>query len=815
MGKKLIALLPIVLIIACFATACNTTKYKVSFYNDQSLYKSVQTDGKTIVMPEDPSKENYEFDGWYLDKDTWQQPFGVSSGLITNPLTSDISVYAKWVEKDSPDKSKLGSAFTGMAISEDEKGNYSILDFTTTIVMNEDSGVMFYPAGYSDEADYAYHYVVDEDGKEKYEFYLQDGEGGYEYTPSGTGEIINGNRLVITLKYDGNEYKFDNTLYKLTITYGTAGSKQTGEYMAPSGYSLMYPLLNLPTDGDILRVDGEEYTYEEFVELKMPAKNCTVDITPNRVLASQFNGLVSAKSDDGKTADIRFTSTPVVSGQAYCGMVITYEGTNYNAAYVVDNGKLALYAVDSTTLTAIGDGVIAGRTLKLNIMFDGIIYSFKCDLYRLNVSSGGSMFTLWASPGVLVKDVMVGVQLKVGKGFSMNSKEYTAADFETVTMPSEDCVLTIDAEAIDKDIENNPFNGAISTADGNAVLRFSNEAYGENYVVTLVDRTNMLTEYLLYSNVDGVTTLNSISDEGELVKLTEGTIGETENATHMEISFTYNDIEYSFSADIYELYITYLEHNGTKVELDSVFVQGGIPMIYALDDVLLESDTIEFESEKYTVDEFSTVTMPTDTRRITISPNAFTYGVFSGILQGETATGDTVIAVFQGEDQAEDSGVSIAEAAIVIGDETLSGYYVIDMGKIMLFTVEDGEAVQIGEGYVSGNNLVLNMYTATGELIELSGSMHIFDLTYKCTYTDEDDEEQTVVEENTIWVAEGYEFSDLLDFLGIQFGNGAYVAYGDGLYRTAEELAEFRSMAMPSENVEIVIEGGDIGKIQA
>ncbi len=50
------------------------------------------------AMPEDPTKEGYVFDGWFLDDDTFETPFNVDN-ILNLELTEDITVYAKWIEE--------------------------------------------------------------------------------------------------------------------------------------------------------------------------------------------------------------------------------------------------------------------------------------------------------------------------------------------------------------------------------------------------------------------------------------------------------------------------------------------------------------------------------------------------------------------------------------------------------------------------------------------------------------------------------------------------------------------------------------------
>ena len=98
--KRLKSLLIILVICLCSSfTACgNPTKFDLDFIVDDEVYETISTAGNaTIQMPEDPEKEGYTFDGWYWDKDVWEEPFTANS-LLDAPLSSDMKVYAKWTE---------------------------------------------------------------------------------------------------------------------------------------------------------------------------------------------------------------------------------------------------------------------------------------------------------------------------------------------------------------------------------------------------------------------------------------------------------------------------------------------------------------------------------------------------------------------------------------------------------------------------------------------------------------------------------------------------------------------------------------------
>ena len=90
-----------VALICCLAvavTACKATDFTIQFIVDDVDYATLSTSGQEVIrMPQNPAKDGYTFDGWYWDVGTWQRPFTANS-LLNEPLTSNMSVYAKFTE---------------------------------------------------------------------------------------------------------------------------------------------------------------------------------------------------------------------------------------------------------------------------------------------------------------------------------------------------------------------------------------------------------------------------------------------------------------------------------------------------------------------------------------------------------------------------------------------------------------------------------------------------------------------------------------------------------------------------------------------
>ena len=85
----------------CVFTACSESpiSFKLNFVVESEIVKTIDTTGnEKIALPENPTKDGYDFDGWFWDKDTWAKPFTANS-LLDAPLSSDMSVYAKFTIK--------------------------------------------------------------------------------------------------------------------------------------------------------------------------------------------------------------------------------------------------------------------------------------------------------------------------------------------------------------------------------------------------------------------------------------------------------------------------------------------------------------------------------------------------------------------------------------------------------------------------------------------------------------------------------------------------------------------------------------------
>ena len=92
MKIKKILLNTLVLLTLLLLVGCNITMYKVTFeVNGGSAIKDKTTAGY-VARPTEPTKEGFEFAGWYIDSELTQE-FD-----FKNKIDQNITLYAKWTE---------------------------------------------------------------------------------------------------------------------------------------------------------------------------------------------------------------------------------------------------------------------------------------------------------------------------------------------------------------------------------------------------------------------------------------------------------------------------------------------------------------------------------------------------------------------------------------------------------------------------------------------------------------------------------------------------------------------------------------------
>ena len=119
MKIKKILLNTLVLLTLLLLVGCNITMYKVTFeVNGGSAIKDKTTAGY-VARPTEPTKEGFEFAGWYIDSELTQE-FD-----FKNKIDQNITLYAKWTEIGSTPSGDGGGSQGGEGGSGEGQGGQS------------------------------------------------------------------------------------------------------------------------------------------------------------------------------------------------------------------------------------------------------------------------------------------------------------------------------------------------------------------------------------------------------------------------------------------------------------------------------------------------------------------------------------------------------------------------------------------------------------------------------------------------------------------------------------------------------------------
>jgi len=154
--------------------------------------KSGIASGSTITLPAEPTRSGYTFSGWYTDNNTFSNAFTAST-----PVTSTMTVYAKWTSGSSPANPFIGK---WSCTAHDQGGD-------------QFQEIEFYP-------DLTYLYVVDGVNNLKGTYSFTDAELTVIFTYSWDGDTWVKNDLNDPDSKDEGPYTIDgNSLTCLGNTY--------------------------------------------------------------------------------------------------------------------------------------------------------------------------------------------------------------------------------------------------------------------------------------------------------------------------------------------------------------------------------------------------------------------------------------------------------------------------------------------------------------------------------------------------------------------------------------------------------------------
>ena len=103
--------LPIIFLSSCGTNEIDGELHTISFYDESTLVKKIKTKGyETIDLPSAQNKENYDFKGWFLDKNIWSEEL-TRDYFLNKPLLEDLDCYAFYEKKTEPVVEKYTISF--------------------------------------------------------------------------------------------------------------------------------------------------------------------------------------------------------------------------------------------------------------------------------------------------------------------------------------------------------------------------------------------------------------------------------------------------------------------------------------------------------------------------------------------------------------------------------------------------------------------------------------------------------------------------------------------------------------------------------
>ncbi len=103
--------LPVTFLSSCGANEIDGELHTISFYDESTLVGKIETKGyETIDLPSAPNKENYDFKGWFLDKNIWSEEL-TRDYFLNKPLLEDLDCYAFYEKKSEPVVEKYTISF--------------------------------------------------------------------------------------------------------------------------------------------------------------------------------------------------------------------------------------------------------------------------------------------------------------------------------------------------------------------------------------------------------------------------------------------------------------------------------------------------------------------------------------------------------------------------------------------------------------------------------------------------------------------------------------------------------------------------------
>ena len=281
-------------------------------------------DGGYYYGEEIPTKEGYNFGGWYLDENLTIE-YNIDFG-DPKPITEDTTFYAKWIDKKESEITsvnvtikapKIGSKVTMEDIN-DSFGSYQMPSLTPTVVLEDGSHILFseayyctsYPSINPDGYDEPFIGTFEE-GKDYYiEVYLTT-ETGYTFADKVTLKVNGGTEYELS-PWNGSRQLLFYTKIKADNEDSRVikGANQTYSLNSTEKLSFEFDI-----DYDRFLENGKVYVDDKLVDAKnyTLSKGSTIVTFTNNYVASLTAGnhaIRVVSNNIGISTNFTITSNP-------------------------------------------------------------------------------------------------------------------------------------------------------------------------------------------------------------------------------------------------------------------------------------------------------------------------------------------------------------------------------------------------------------------------------------------------------------------------------------------------------------------------
>ncbi len=553
-------------------------KFKLNFVVDNEIYATIDTSGdEVIVLPENPKKENHSFDGWYWDKDTWQTPFTANS-LLDAPLSSDMSVYAKF------------SLNTIQGVTfEDVETTYDGTEKTIAVSNLPDGASVVYDKAntYINAGDYTITATVSQENYEDLQLTatLTINKATYDMsgvvfadktvTYNGESHSITATNLPdgVTAQYTGNN---QINADEYTITARFTGDSANYEPITDKTATLTISKASVskPTQ------DSTSFVYNGNEQAYQLAENSLYTISGNKQTnAGNYTVTVSLKDknnyqwDDQRVEDLSYPfniakATYDMSAVVFANKAVTYNGESHSiTATNLPDGVTVQYTgnnqinADEYTITArfTGDSAnyepIADKTATLTIN--------KASVQKPAQDSTAFVYNKTEQTYTLVDNSLY----TISGNKQTNAGNYTV----TVSLKDKDNYHWDDQSVEDLSY---PFNIAKATYDMSGVV-FADKT------VTYDGNVHSLTITGTLPNGISVSYENNDKTEADVYTVIAkfaDTTGNYENPTNKTATLTINKATYDMSGVVFaDKTVTY---NGNAYSIEAQNIPNGLSVVY-------------------------------------------------------------------------------------------------------------------------------------------------------------------------------------------------------------------------------------------